>query len=137
MRPVGKTEFVENVARQAKQRGVKTRVCAGIVGYADLELSDEVDAVLQAHINAAGGRFRGVHPILARHDAFNVTLPSPAPAGLKQRAAGTLNIMPVQLASQSGADLDSFQDSHPDGEGVVEFEALMRKLDRIDGSYRH
>ena len=52
-------------------------------------------------------------------------------------AAGTLNIMPQQLAAQSAADLDTFQDSHPDGEGVVEFEALMRKLDRIDGSYRH
>ena len=52
-------------------------------------------------------------------------------------AAGTLNIMPERLAAQSGDDLDSFQDSHPDGEGVVEFEALMRKLDRIDGSYRH
>ncbi len=52
-------------------------------------------------------------------------------------AAGTLNLMPETLAAQSAADLDSFQDSHPDGEGVVEFDALMRKLDRIDGSYRH
>jgi ribulose-5-phosphate 4-epimerase/fuculose-1-phosphate aldolase len=52
-------------------------------------------------------------------------------------AAGTLNLMPETLAAQSAADLDSFQASHPDGEGVVEFEALMRKLDRIDGSYRH
>lgn len=56
---------------------------------------------------------------------------------LDAAAAGTLNIMPVPLAAQSGADLDSFQGMHPQGEGGVEFEALMRKLDRIDGSYRH
>ena len=55
-------------------------------------------------------------------------------------ADGTLNLMPETLATQSDADLDSFHASNPDGEGVVEFDALMRKLDRIDridGSYRH
>ena len=90
LRPVGETEFVASIARQAVQRGVKTRVCAGIVGYADLELGGEVDAVLQAHIDAAGGardgRFRGVRHILARHDAFNASLLGPAPRGLMQRA---------------------------------------------------
>ena len=52
-------------------------------------------------------------------------------------AVGTLNLMPGTLAAQSAADLYSFQASHPDGEGVVEFEALMRKVDRVDGSCRH
>ena len=85
LRPVGETEFVADIARQAVQRGVKTKVCAGIVGYADLELGDEVDAVLQAHIDAGGGRFRGVRHILARHDDFNASLLGPAPAGLMQR----------------------------------------------------
>jgi ribulose-5-phosphate 4-epimerase/fuculose-1-phosphate aldolase len=56
---------------------------------------------------------------------------------LDAAAAGTLNVMHPSLAAQSGADLDSFQSMHPQGEGGVEFEALMRKLDRIDGSYRH
>lgn len=56
---------------------------------------------------------------------------------LDAAAAGTLNVMPVPLAAQSGADLDSFQGMHPQGEGAIEFEAQMRKLDRIDGSYRH
>ena len=85
LRPVGETEFVADIARQAQQRGEKTKVCAGIVGYADLELADDVDAVLQAHIDAGGGRFRGVRHILARHDAFNASLLGPAPAGLMQR----------------------------------------------------
>ena len=86
LRPVGETELVADIARQAEQRGVKTQVCAGIVGYANLELGDDVDAVLQAHIEAGGGRFRGIRHILARHDAFNASLLGPAPAGLMQRA---------------------------------------------------
>jgi ribulose-5-phosphate 4-epimerase/fuculose-1-phosphate aldolase len=51
-------------------------------------------------------------------------------------AAGVLRSMPPALATKSGRDLDAFQRLHPQGEGAVEFEALMRKLDRTDGSYR-
>jgi ribulose-5-phosphate 4-epimerase/fuculose-1-phosphate aldolase len=50
--------------------------------------------------------------------------------------AGTLRVLPATLATKSGADLDSFQSLHPLGEGATEFEALMRKLDRIDSSYK-
>ncbi len=50
--------------------------------------------------------------------------------------AGTLRVLPAKLAAKSGADLDSFQGLHPQGEGATEFEALMRKLDRHDSSYR-
>jgi predicted TIM-barrel fold metal-dependent hydrolase len=35
-------------------------VAAGIVGFADLTLGDRVEPVLEAHIRAGGGRFRGV-----------------------------------------------------------------------------
>jgi predicted TIM-barrel fold metal-dependent hydrolase len=41
-----------------------TRVAAGIVGFADLTLGDRVEPVLEEHIRASGGRFRGV-----RHSA--------------------------------------------------------------------
>ena len=51
-------------------------------------------------------------------------------------AAGRLHVMPDALAAKSGADLDSFQGLHPQGEGAIEFDALMRKLDRTDSSYR-
>ena len=37
-----------------------TRVAAGIVGFADLTLGDRVQPVLEALIQAGGGRFRGV-----------------------------------------------------------------------------
>ena len=85
LRPVGETEFVAGVARQAEQRGEKTRVCAGIVGHADMELGDAAGAVLDAHIEAGGGRFRGIRHITARHDAFNGSLLGRPPADLLQR----------------------------------------------------
>ena len=61
MRPVGETEFVNGVAAMSDS-GLygPTRVAAGIVGTADLRLGDAVAAVLDAHLVAGGGRFRGI-----------------------------------------------------------------------------
>jgi len=61
MRPVGETEFVAGIAAMSDS-GLygPTRVAAGIVGFTDLTLGDRVEPVLQAHIRAGGGRFRGV-----------------------------------------------------------------------------
>ena len=65
MRPVGETEFVAGIAAMcASSRYGPTRVAAGIVGFADLTLGDRVEPVLEAHVRAGGGRFRGV-----RHSA--------------------------------------------------------------------
>jgi predicted TIM-barrel fold metal-dependent hydrolase len=59
--PVGETEFVNGVgAMSASGTYGSARVCAGIVGYADLQLGERVDAVLEAHLRAAGSRFRGI-----------------------------------------------------------------------------
>jgi predicted TIM-barrel fold metal-dependent hydrolase len=38
----------------------ETRACAGIVSRADLMLGDAVAPVLEAHVRAGGGRFRGI-----------------------------------------------------------------------------
>lgn len=61
LRPVGETEFVAGMAAM-RDSGLygPTRVAAGIVGFADLTLGDRVEPVLEAHIRAGGGRFRGV-----------------------------------------------------------------------------
>ncbi len=40
LRPVGETEAVRRIAEEADARGGRTRVCAGIVGFADLALGD-------------------------------------------------------------------------------------------------
>jgi L-fuconolactonase len=59
--PVGETEFVNGVAAMSAS-GLygPERICAGIVGFADCQLGARVDAVLEAHVRAAGGRFKGI-----------------------------------------------------------------------------
>jgi len=64
MRPVGETEFANGVAAMCASGGYgDVRVCAGIVGFADLRLGAAVRPVLEAHIAAGGGRFRGIRHI--------------------------------------------------------------------------
>lgn len=79
LKPVGETEFVLEVARDADQLNLGTHACAGIVGYADLQLGEAVDEVLQAHIQAGCGRFRGIRRLTARNDAFQTHLPALPP----------------------------------------------------------
>ena len=65
MRPVGETEFVNGIAAMSASGNYgRTRVAAGIVGYADLTLGERIEPVLEMHIRAGCGRFRGV-----RHSA--------------------------------------------------------------------
>jgi len=68
LRPVGEVEFANGVAAiAASETYGKTKVCAGIVGYADLMLGAQVEEVLEAMILAGGGRFRGIRYISASH----------------------------------------------------------------------
>ena len=56
---------------------------------------------------------------------------------LDAAAAGTLKVIPDDIARASGQGIDSFSDRQTNqGIGALEFAALMRKLDRIDTSYR-
>jgi predicted TIM-barrel fold metal-dependent hydrolase len=61
LRPVGETEYVNGVAAMSAS-GIygPSRLCAAIVGTADLRAGEAVRPVLQAHIKAGGGRFRGI-----------------------------------------------------------------------------
>lgn len=61
LRPVGETEYVNGAAAMSAS-GLfgDSRICAGIVGYADLRLGDAVAPVLEAHVRAGGGRFKGI-----------------------------------------------------------------------------
>ncbi len=87
LRAVGETEFVAGVAQEAARRKLTTRVCAGIVGTADLAQGDRVEEVLQAHVTAGAGYFRGIRQITARHEQFNASLLGRPP--LHQMADGT------------------------------------------------
>ncbi len=83
-RPVGETEFVNGVAAMSASGGYgPAKICAGIVGHADLRLGARVQEVLEAHLRAGGGRFRGIRHITA-YDA-DPSLMNPAyspPPGL-------------------------------------------------------
>jgi L-fuconolactonase len=68
LRPLGEVEFANGVAAVAASETYgKTRVCAGIVAYADLMLGAQVEEALQAMILAGGGRFRGIRYITGSH----------------------------------------------------------------------
>ena len=77
MRPVGEVEFVNGIAAMSAsgQYGA-TRLCAAIVGHADLRRGDEVEGVLDAMARAGGGRFRGIRQ-MATHDPAARTHPAP------------------------------------------------------------
>ena len=65
LRPVGETEFVNGVAAMSASGTYgKTRICEGIVGYADLRLGAGVRRVLEAH-GRITDRFRGIRHISA------------------------------------------------------------------------
>ena len=68
LKPVGEIEFANGIAAMSASGGYgKTRVCAGIVGHADLTLGARVAPVLEAMIAAGGGRFKGIRFISATH----------------------------------------------------------------------
>ncbi len=100
LKPVGETEYVA----QATENTVP-QLAAGIVGYADLRLGSAVREVLEAHLEAGRGRFRGVrhlttwdadaslaNPLTAAprslllHGSFRAGLAQLAPLGLSYDA---------------------------------------------------
>ena len=82
--PVGETEFVNGAAAMSAS-GLygNTRLCAGIVGFADLALGTSVDRVLDAHLRVAGERFKGVrNSSVWDGDPSVKTVPGEIPRGL-------------------------------------------------------
>jgi len=73
MRSLGEVEFVNGVAAMAAS-GLfgDVAVCAGIVGGVDLTLGERVEEVLEAHLRAGGGRYRGVRSSVVHDDDPNV-----------------------------------------------------------------
>ena len=50
-------------------------------------------------------------------------------------SAGTLNLITANVAKRSGDDVNGFAESAAEY-GALEFAALMRKMDKIDPSFR-
>ncbi|MEJ8815668.1 amidohydrolase family protein [Variovorax ureilyticus] len=81
LKAVGETEFVAGVAQT--HGGSVPEVAKGIVGHADLRLGSEVCEVLEAHVQAGQGRFKGVrHLSTWDADSSLVNPLSAAPKGL-------------------------------------------------------
>ena len=89
MKPVGETEFVNGVAAMSASGGYgPARACAGIVGHADLMLGSAVAKVLDAHLVAGGGRFRGIRHSVSHDADSNVLGPlARRPPGVFKEAA--------------------------------------------------
>jgi L-fuconolactonase len=69
LRALGETEFVTGVAAMSASGTFgPTRACEVMFGNADLRLGEQVEKVLQAHLVASGGRFRGIRFSTAFHD---------------------------------------------------------------------
>jgi predicted TIM-barrel fold metal-dependent hydrolase len=76
LRPVGETEFVNGIAAMSASGAYgPTRVCAGIVGFADMRLGTHVRPVIEAHIAAGGGRFRGIRNQMSWHADYRLKNP--------------------------------------------------------------
>jgi predicted TIM-barrel fold metal-dependent hydrolase len=82
LRCVGETEFVREQA-EASTRDAGKATIAAIVARADLRLGDAVEEVLGAHVEAAGGLFRGIrHSGACDPHPESLSIPGRAPAGL-------------------------------------------------------
>ena len=76
-KPVGETEYVTQVARDAEREGGGAAgCCAGIVAHADMLLGADVDQVLEAHRAAAPERLRGIRHLIAHDPDYPGVLPS-------------------------------------------------------------
>jgi predicted TIM-barrel fold metal-dependent hydrolase len=81
LKAVGETDYVSSIAR--KHADGIPQLAKGIVGHVDLRLGGEVREALEAHLQAAGGRFKGVrHLTTWDADASLVNPLSAAPRGL-------------------------------------------------------
>lgn len=65
-KPIGETEFAHGIARACEKAPPEVpRICAGIVGYADLTLGEWVRPVLESHLGVGGTHFKGIRQPLA------------------------------------------------------------------------
>ncbi|WP_120010165.1 amidohydrolase family protein [Teichococcus vastitatis] len=89
LRSLGETEFANGVAAQSAS-GLygPIRACAGIIGMVDLMLGDAVAPLLEQHLQAGGGRFRGVRNQTAWHESAEIiSNPVPPRQGLLSEPA--------------------------------------------------
>jgi L-fuconolactonase len=106
MRFVGETEFVGGVAAMAASgRYGPVLACEGIVGRADLAQGAAVAAVLESHVRAGNGRFKGVRHAGAYDPSPDIrpshTAPPPGLYGLAGFREGFARLAPLGLSFEA------------------------------------
>ena len=100
MKPVGETDYV--LAATEGKGGGLTKIAQGIVGYANLRLGAAVRDVLEAHVQAGKGRFRGIRHLTAWDADPSLVNPlTAAPSGLLLDRAyreGVAQLAPLGLS---------------------------------------
>jgi predicted TIM-barrel fold metal-dependent hydrolase len=127
LRPVGETEYV--IGATAPTQTDKPQVAKGMVGYADLRRGAAVRDVLEAHLQAAQGRFRGVrHLVTWDADQTLVNPLSAVPRGLlldRDYRAGVAQLAPLGLSYDAWLffpqlpELFDLAKAHPDTPIIV------------------
>lgn len=88
MRPLGEVEFANGAAAVgASGKYGNCRMCAAIVGYADLRLGSAIGTYLDAALQRAPDRFRGIRQVTLDHpspSAFRHVMSHRPPAGVLQ-----------------------------------------------------
>jgi L-fuconolactonase len=101
MKGVGEVEFANGIAAMSAS-GLfgRTRLCAGIVGFADLQLGDRVRPVLEAQVAAGNGRLRGIRRNIPYDPSNEGSFPPQVPhlALDPQFRAGLAHLRPLGLS---------------------------------------
>ncbi len=104
LRPVGETEFV--LAQAIESAETDGSEIKGIVGMADLTLGSSVAEVLEAHLEAGGGRFKGIRHATAHDPSPDVrrshTRPAPGLMGDPSFAGDSPSSLTMISASMRG-----------------------------------
>ncbi|MFN0026058.1 MAG: amidohydrolase family protein [Acidimicrobiales bacterium] len=126
LRPVGETEFVTKRAVRSEQ--LEGATIAAIVSFADMTLGNDVAPVLEAHVAAAGGRFRGIRHVGAwdASDAIAASHTNPPPHLYRQDTFRT----GLSVLSGMGLSFEAWQ-YHTQLEEVAELAAAMPDLSII------
>ena len=123
LHPVGETEYIRGRA-ELSDRTPGARIAA-IVSHADLTLGDAVAEVLDAHVEAAGGRFRGI-----RHSGARVDDPA-VPTSRVQPPAGLYGserfLEGAAVLASKGLSFEAWQ-YHPQLGEVVRLAADVPEL---------
>jgi len=106
MKFVGETEFVGGVAAMAASgRYGPVMACEGIVGRADLLGGAAVGAVLESHVRAGNGRFKGIRHAGAYDPSPDIraghTNPPPGLYGLAKFREGFARLAPLGLSFEA------------------------------------